>query len=423
MTTNRTLLLLSAWGLLLPAARAEQVVHLDFDFFTDTTSDDGKDYFYSVPERIAIVDTLNTKFMAFPVTFTLVEPTGLFSTVYFNTGLSDAGDVDFQNTKKLDDASVHIPKMMEIATLMPPFAPPDVVTASVNVTAHEVLHLLGTRHHDSFLPIGSGVPTPSVKDDFEPDFPGGAGASLTAKEFNSLTLGLGFSSGKLLDPDLFIGPRSAVKLLHDTFTDVDVDSDDANDILDPQPLTLKTVPIPFTLPRDPMEPEIILTADIAIVEEASITLADPPFDFGPESDYYSFFAKAGDLIHIEVMSKILDYRFSDLMDPVVAILDPAAAYSPVLYFGEPAINDDERESSDSFLFDVPIPATGTYVIEVFPGSSIPSAALGEYEMLVYRINSRVVPEPSSAVLLLLAAATGVGFRRFFRRGKRLHFDR
>ena len=251
---------------------------------------------------------------------------------------------------------------------------------------------------------------------FDPPFPGGAGASLTAKEFNSLTLGLGFIAGKLLDPGLFIGPRSAVKLLHDTFTDVDVDSTDANDIFDPQPLTLKTIPLPFTLPHDPMDPEVVLTADVAIVEEGTITLADPPFEFGPEGDYYSFFAKAGDLMHIEVMSKILDYRFSDLMDPAVAILDPTAGYSPVPFFASTAINDDERESTDSFLFDVPIPATGSYVIEVFPGSSIPADALGEYEMLVYRINATVVPEPSAAVLFLLAAATGAGLRRrLFRR--------
>ena len=42
MKTTKTLLLLGLWSLSMSAARAEQIVHLDFDFFTDGTSDDGE---------------------------------------------------------------------------------------------------------------------------------------------------------------------------------------------------------------------------------------------------------------------------------------------------------------------------------------------------------------------------------------------
>ena len=381
---------------------AAQLVVLDFDFFTDDISDDGKDHFYTPAERGAIVSTLNAKFSGFPVAFTDIDPgVGLYSKVYFNVGLSDAGDVDFQNTKKIDDASIHIPKLLEIAGLTAPFAPADVTVASVNIAAHETLHLLGTRHHDSFLPIGGGVPTPFIGSGFDPDFPGPAAATLTGKEFNSLTTSIGFSAPKLLDPTLFIGPRSGVKLLLDEFLDLDVDSADANDIMAPQMLTLKTIPIPNKMPAAPGDPEIVFFADVAVVEEGFIEPSDPPFGPAPEGDYYSFFASEGDIMHIEVLSSILDYRLGDTVNTKVAVLDPSLAYSPVPWFTSTAINDDERESTDSLIFDLAMPSTGMFVIEVFSG---PPDGLGEYEMLVYRLHAVVVPEPNAAVLGAMAAA-------------------
>jgi len=401
---------------------AEQLVVLDFDTFTDGVSDDGKDYDYSPPERAAIVGLLNDKFAGYPVTFTDVAPPldmppfGLYSKVYFNVGLSDAGDVDFQNTKKIDDASIHIPKLLEIAGLMAPFAPPDVVIASVNIAAHETLHLLGTRHHDSYLPLGGGVPAPFVGAGYSPAFPGPAAAMLSGKEFNSLTGSLGFSAAKLLDPGMFIGPRSAVKLLLDEFIDLDVDSADANIATMPQPLDLKTIPIPNPFPIDPMMGEVLLFADVAVVEEASIEMSD--FGPGPEGDYYGFFAEAGDLIHIEVLSDIIDYRVTEF-DVAAILLDPALGYSVVPWFGGSAFSNDERESSDAFLWDVAIPTTGTYVIEVthdFGGPGVSDGRMfGEYEMLVYRIKTVVVPipEPGTALLAVLGgiALAGLSARR------------
>ncbi len=406
-------------------AWAAQLVVLDFDSFTDATSDGGKDYVYSAGERTAIVDLLNEKFGPYPVAFTdtapppTAPPFGLFSNVYFNVGLSSAGDIDFQNKKKIDDAEVHIPKLLEIAGLTAPFASEDVIIASTNIAAHETLHLLGTRHHDSFLPIGEGAPSPFVAGGFDPPFPGPAGAALTSKEFNSLTTSIGFSASKLLDPGLFVGPRSAVKLLLDEFTDVDVDSDDANAIFSPQPLPLKTIPIPNPLPpSDPFSVAKIF-ADVVVVEEASIELSNPPLPPFPESDYYEVFAEAGDIIHVEVLSEILDFRLGDTLDTQVAVLDPALGYAPVPWFTGSAINDDERESSDSLIFDLEIPTTGTYVIEVFPGDDAtgPETALGEYELLVYRIKVSI-PEPSTLAIAALGGMPVVVFGRRRRTGLR-----
>jgi hypothetical protein len=382
----------------LSSLSAQQTIFLDFDTFTDAVSDDGQDYFYSPAERASITGLLNSKFGPFLVTFTDVEPvSGLFSTVYFNVGLGDSGDIDFQNTKKIDDASIHIPKLLEIATLSAPFASTDVVKASVNIAAHESLHLMGTRHHDSFTPVGFGVPSGSIGGGFDPDYPGPAAAILTGKEFNSLTTSIGFSAAKLLDPGMFVGPRSGVKLLMNTI-DADVDSSDSHDPLSPQMLILKTISIPNMLPAAPGDPEVLFFADLVVVEDATIDPMPPPFSSVPDGDYYSFFGKAGDQVTIEVISEIIDYRLSDTFNTKVAVLDPLAGYSPLDYFGSPAINNDERESTDSLILDLVLPYTGMFVVEVFSDTALGSDKFGEYEMLIYRLNRVEVPETGSLVL-------------------------
>ena len=122
---------------------------------------------------------------------------------------------------------------------------------------------------------------------------------------------------------------------------------------------------------------------------------------GPESDYYSIGADAGDIFTIEVISEVAG---GDSLDTAVALLNPAAGYTPVPWWPT-AINDNERESTDSLIQDVIIPATGTYVIEVYtPFGSLDE--FGDYEMLVYRLNA--VPEPASIALLSMGAMALLG---------------
>lgn len=388
------------FGIHVPTAQAgfPQTIFLDYDTFTDTGADPD-DHVYSAGERTIIADTLNDKFAEYPVTFTNTAPTsGLFSTVFFNAGLG-SGDIDFQNKKMSDTATLHAPKLLEIAGVpIGTATSTEVVAASINIGAHESLHILGTRHHDAFLPIGTGVSPGTGGSDWVPDFPGPEGAFLTGKEFNSLTASLGlFSYSSLTDPDMFIGPRSAVKLLHDTFVDLDVDSTDANVIFAPQPLSFETIPIPNPLPPSDPFSGLEIFADVVIVEEASIEML---FDtggtpLGPESDYYGIDAAAGDVITIEVISELGD---GDPFDTVVALLDPTTGFSPVPWYTDGALNNDERESTDSLLLDVTIPADGSYVIEVF--SSAGPDMFGDYEMLVYRFHA--IPEPSTLVLAAFA---------------------
>jgi hypothetical protein len=125
---------------------------------------------------------------------------------------------------------------------------------------------------------------------------------------------------------------------------------------------------------------------------------------GPESDYYSIDAAAGDIFTIEVISALGP---GDSLDTAVALLDPTAGLTPVPWWPS-ALNDDERESTDSLLQDVIIPADGIYVIEVFtPAGSLDE--FGDYELLVYRLNA--TPEPASMALLSLGAMALLRRRR------------
>ncbi len=383
-----------------------QTVFLDYDAFTDTGADPD-DHIYTAGERTAIVDTLNDKFASFPVTFTNTAPgAGLYSTLYYNAGLG-SGDIDFQNKKMSDTATVHAPKLLDVAGIpLGTATPSEVVMGSINLGAHETLHILGTRHHDAFLPVGFGVSPGDGGADWDPVYTGPEGAFLTGMEFNSLTTSLGpLVASSVLSPDLFIGPRSAVKLLHDTFFDLDEDSLDKNFPLDPQPLPLTTIPLPNTLPPGDPFAGLDLWADVVIVEEASIEmLFIEGSPVGPESDYYSVDAAAGDVFTVEVISELGP---GDPLDTAVAFLNPATGYTPVPWWPT-AINNDERESTDSLIQDIIIPADGEYVIEVYtPFGSLDE--FGDYELLIYRLNA--TPEPGTMALLGLGALAMLRRRR------------
>lgn len=388
------------------SAPAGQAVFLDFDSETA-----GGDWIYSGPERAAIHAALEMKFAPFGTTFSVTPPVGVdYSTIFFNGdgGPGTSTGVDWRNVAFIDDAYVNATDGLTVAGLTGPFAGDDVIKASINLAGHELLHLLGTRHHDAFGPVGAGVSVPGNATKFDPFYTGPASAGFTGLDLNSLTTVLGFSADKLLSTDSYIGQRSALKILFDVFG---VRGGDGSPMIaTPEPISMSMYPIPNTLPVPPEDPASLLVFD------AIVGAMKGEIDAAGESDYYSFFGEAGQVWTIEVMSESLDHRLEE-GDLTVALLD-GGTLTPIPYYADTTFNEDGFEGPDPLLLDVVLPFSGEYIVEIFvDGASSPDLT-PEFELLVYTIAATAIPVPAAVWMLapacLVLAARGV--RRRERRG-------
>ncbi|MFN9288491.1 MAG: M57 family metalloprotease, partial [Planctomyces sp.] len=79
------------------------------------------------------------------------------------------------------------------------------------VIAHELGHLLGLRHQDSFGPIGYGVNLVPGVSEFNPVYPGPAGAFETFQHMMGSPASVGTTRNDDLG-DLFFGERELIKL-------------------------------------------------------------------------------------------------------------------------------------------------------------------------------------------------------------------
>lgn len=381
-------------------AHAGQVVYLDFDSQT-SVSEDPLDYEYSPVERTSIMTELGTILGPYDVTFTDTIPSeGLYSTLTFNVGSGgDSDGVDLLNRKKNDNARVHVGAALD--TVSADVNPSNVFLASVNLAVHEVSHLLGARHHDSFTVPGTGVSAPGDATDFDPAYPGFTLAEFTGDEYLSLATLLGFSEEKLLSDSSFIGPRTSLKLnwmnlgtLTDEFTG------NHNEIELAQILPFDVIELENNIPSGPAAGLPIY--GIATHVEGSLGL----YLDAPEPDYYMISALAGQRWTIEINSESMD-RIDDSVDTFLAFLFPDG--TPVPYYGDLALNNDGLERTDSLILDVIIPFDGDYIIEVF-GNPSGSDLFGDYELFAYTFST--IPEPSSLILL-----AGLGFAVTRRRVK------
>lgn len=380
------------------SASAAQVVFLDFD--SKTSPDDG-DYVYTSADRDAIKAGLEAIYHpAFGVTFTLTDPGGSFSTIFFNYGSGPYGGtsdhVDFLNTEKTDDAYVLAPDLL--ASLSVPVTTPNIVRASTNLAAHELGHILGLRHYDSFGPPEMGMPA-GIAPDFTPAYPGPTSASSTTKHVMALSSTIGLSAGNLLDPDLHFGFREAIKLrMAEHPEDMEVPGDKTP--MTAQPMSFSSIGVPNTMLGHPDGTLFGSPSFSAAVDVIGGTLSE---GLGTEgvpivlTDYYSFSGTAGETVVIEVMSEILDWRFSDITDPVLFLLDDGGLPVGTYFF-----NANEHETTDSLLFDITLDHTGTYIIEIGPAAASDPMMAGAYELFVYRFNP--IPEPSGRAMMGLGAA-------------------
>ncbi len=442
---------------LVPNSRPTQWVLLDFEFFTDLN--DGE-HNYPDAERIAIRTRLEASYM-------LLNQSGLsiafasqrseipaelgdndFVTIQFNrtpdTGRpgGESSEIDFGNRNLGGTAKVQVNGLLggiEVPTTSnedfmeklpedaesivgqdkPAATQSNVIALSAKLAAHELGHLLGLRHYDSFGPIGFGIHSPPGSNVFKPQFQGPSAAFET---FDHI-IGSPASIGSTRTNDvgqLFFGEREAVKLAF-AISGTDeapqsVWSSEAtaahNAPTEVQALPWKTISVPNTLARGVNSTKSFFVDTLAVAGEIKTTGAIS------ENDYYSFSGRAGDVVSIEVLSKALD-RYSDqgvdgYIDSVVRLYRriDATTLVPVSYFNTSAENDDEFESSDSLLLDIHLPSDAEYVIEVDtftrgPRATDPSPLerdelspdeisslddvlldtdVGGYELFVYRFN-------------------------------------
>ena len=392
-------------GAALPWDGRTQVVFLDFD-----TETGPGEHAYTTAERQAILARIAADYAAFHYAFTLTVPVGVpaYATIFFNKtpvvngrpqpgGQSD--EFDYRNVNLGGTAAIDVNGF-----LGGPFQPSDTsdnfVAMSATIRAHELGHLVGLRHDDSFGPIGSGIHSPPGPGGTLPAYPGPTNAFETAWHIMATPASVGASLDDALG-DTFFGEREAVKLaLADDGGAVVPEQAAAHRTLaSAQPLNLSRIAVPNTLKRGLNALKDFAVAAATVT--ASIVI-DPATNFS-ESDFYAIRGKAGDLLNFEIYSTTLQ-RIANPIDSILRLYNSAGTL--VNYYGGPAVNDDGFEGSrDSILIDVRLPADGTYYLEVdtFTDATVPDTETGNYELLAYRFDTGVATDGGD---LLVARGAG-----------------
>jgi hypothetical protein len=346
-----------------------QWVYLDFD--TETESGER---LYTAAERDAIQARIAADFHGpdvqnpwFHVQFTqnrINIPSVLlnaeqYATLNFNRTPNsnrpggEASELDFRNTNLGGTASIQVNGLTGGANQPAPTSE-NIVALAAKIGAHELAHLMGVRHADSFGPIGYGLHSPPGTGSFKPAINGPVGAYETYNHLIGSPATIGTDRFNDLN-NLYFGEREAVKLsFAERGTVVAEQTGTHGTIATAQPLTLAALTVPTTSQglnagSSFQVAALAVTGQINLAGEIS------------ENDFYTFTGRKGDLISIEVISTGLA-NAGMTIDSVVRLYD--ASGNLVSYYGGLAVNDDQFEPTDSLLYDVLLHADGTYYIEV-----------------------------------------------------------
>ena len=350
-------------------------------------------HIYTPDEENAIESQLVADFADFSYIFTLSPPmSGPYTTIYFNdpvlTGLEggiatgiDWRDMDIAGSTSLTEAGLQVTAPdqagVNVNDLLgspgePAATSADFVGLSATIAAHELGHLSGLEHGDSFGPIGSGIYSGVNPDLYVPAFTGPVDGTETVRHIMASGASVNATLFDAID-DPYFGEREAIKLAYgEDGSPVNEQTGAHYATATAQPITLA----PLVVPDTDLEG---VNADRSF----DVTAADVVGYLGTDSqgnsytDYYSFSATAGTLINFEVMSAVLN-RGQGAFDTALAIYDSAG--NVVAY------DDDSFQDTDSTILDLTLTETGTYYVMVTssPKSvSLKEPLSGAYELFMY----------------------------------------
>ena len=401
-----------------------QLVFLDFDTFTDKG-----EIKYSPEQRSEILENIAADYELFDFSFTLTEPTeGDYSTLFFNAGPTGglAEKIDFRNLDKNDTATINVNGLLDF---------PDVTVVGLSsfIGAHELGHLQGLRHGDSFAPIEEGLPSTGIPTnlDYLLPYPGPADADETTRRIMASPLSVGQEIPEA-NEDAFFSERSAVKLaFNEGGTVVNEKRRRNNSIATAQAIEFTSLDVPNTLLSGDNACKDFLVE--AVVVTGSVRRAG-------DVDFFSFEGKAGEHFQFEVLSQVLGFsvdpsaidassdskegkspdratfdpfdsepmsldvlasidseshRITNPIDPQISIFNSSG--NLISYFSDDAFNDDEFETLDSILIDLELLENDTYFIKV---NAFSSDDTGEYELFGYKFQEENVDSADAVVAMM-----------------------
>ncbi len=386
-----------------------RTVYLDFDTFELAGQ-----HFYTPEERIEIQDQIQADYADLSYTFTQVQPeSGPYTTIYFNDpvlvglegGISsgiDWRDLYISGTTSLttleleviplniDGMDLYVPvNGLEIVPAdtagvnvnyllggpgEPASTSADIVGLSATIAAHELGHLSGLEHSDSFGPIGSGIYDEVNAKLYNPTYPGANNANETILH----VMASGASVHATLEDainDPFFGEREAIKLAYgEDGTPTNEQATAHYSAADAQPVTLQPLVVPDTNLEGVYADRVFNVTAADVVGHLGLDAQG-----NSQTDYYSFTGQAGTLINLEVMSAVLARSGGAFDTTLTVYYDANGQLQQIAY------NDDSFQDTDSTILDLTLPTTGKYYVEVTASDKegVPIQQTGDYELFMY----------------------------------------